>query len=140
MENAVASLPKMTDPSKKANANDPLISPRGFRRKYPRKSFTKKIGLLYRGEYHLVQGNEIGEGGLSFKVNLANKTKHSNIKELDILNVTFQPIPGTFLIINASARNVRVSGDEKIIGVQFENLSFETKRFIRNFITTRIKD
>ena len=40
------------------------------RRKFPRKSFKKAISYIHNGEGEVVEGVEIGEGGISFRTNV----------------------------------------------------------------------
>lgn len=105
-----------------------------FRRKFPRRRFKRSVGVLSGGKYFMTTGFEIGEGGLSFRCE-----KSIRVGALVVLN--FQVPEGEFVSVRAEIRNSEVKPEvqegEVIYGCAFENLVFERKREIRNFVTNR---
>ncbi|MBX3018136.1 MAG: PilZ domain-containing protein [Bdellovibrionaceae bacterium] len=105
-----------------------------YRRKFPRRRFKRSIGVLSGGKYFMTTGFEIGEGGLSFR-----SEKVIRMGALVVLN--FQVPEGEFISVRAEIRNTEVLADthpgEVVYGCAFENLVFERKREIRNFVTNR---
>lgn len=102
------------------------------RRRYPRKEFYRQVGFLFNGEYHLVNSAEIGEGGLSFF-----SEKLFPIGEDAVLS--FQVPGGSFISIRAEVRHSKseMGGMQYIIGCQFKNIQFDTKREIRFYISSQ---
>lgn len=101
------------------------------RRKYPRRKFRRNVGALIGGRYLMVQGQEVGEGGLAFVA-----SEHFEIGQM--LVISFQIPHGAFVSVRAEIRNVREVGDGKVFfGCSFLNLKFEAKREIRTFVTAR---
>lgn len=82
----------------------------------------------------MTTGFEIGEGGLSFR-----SEKVIKVGALVVLN--FQVPEGQFVSVRAEVRNSEVMADvhagEVVYGCAFENLMFDRKREIRNFVTNR---
>lgn len=114
-----------------------------FRRKFPRRRFRRSVGVLSGGKYFMTAGFEIGEGGVSFQTRTPLK-----IGALVVLN--FQVPDGEFISVRAEIRNsenppdMQVGADGRVTqdgllvyGCSFENLRFERKREIRNFVTNR---
>ena len=102
------------------------------RRQFPRRIFLHGIGILYRGEYLLALGSEIGEGGISFQIGYA----------LDLgqqLVVTFC-LPGfRFLSLRVEIKNRKKHGSEMLYGCSYVDISFEIRRKIRSFVAHQKK-
>lgn len=113
---------------------DKILSPSPFRRKFPRRRFRRNVGILVGGKYFMSGGFEIGEGGLSF-------TSERVLKVGALLVLNFQVPDGEFVSVRAEIRNAETEGEKSpgpvIYGCAFENLIFERKREIRNFVTNR---
>ncbi|MBX2993593.1 MAG: PilZ domain-containing protein [Bdellovibrionaceae bacterium] len=101
------------------------------RRKYPRRKFRRGVGFLCLGEYKVASGFEIGEGGLAFKCEEAMAIGAHVI-------VSFQIPEGAFISVRGEVRSKKDEGGSRYMyGVSFENLKFEWRREIRNFVTAR---
>lgn len=118
------------------NQNAQSQTHKGFRRKFPRRRYHAGIGVLSGGKYFMTTGFEIGEGGISFR-----SPKLLKVGALVIVN--FQVPSGEFVSVRAEIRNTdnkpvpnKEAGD-LVYGCAFENLRFERKREIRNFVTNR---
>lgn len=98
-----------------------------LKRKYPRKSFRKAISFVYAGKSYIVQGVEIGEGGLSFTSDLVFDAPQKIILNFFLADQEFFSIRASLL--NSINRN---SG--KIYGVSFEDVSIALKRQIRAYV------
>lgn len=105
-----------------------------FRRKFPRRRFKRSVGVLAAGKYFMTAGFEIGEGGLSFRSEIT-------IKVGAVVVLNFQVPDGQFVSVRAEIRNSEskseVPAGQLVYGCAFENLVFERKREIRNFVTNR---
>lgn len=111
----------MTKPS-----SEPLL-----RRQYPRRRIKKEMTYLFSGHYIYATGADIGEGGMSFLTD----------QKLELgrhIVVNFKMPEGPFISVRAEIKNVREQGKgQTLYGVAFENLKFDWKREIRNFVTAR---
>ena len=73
-----------------------------LRRKHPRRKFRHLIGVLFRGDYVITTGSEIGEGGVAFLF----------AQEVDLgdsLVLSFQLPQGPFISVTVELRNQRSS-------------------------------
>lgn len=102
------------------------------RRRFPRRNFRRGVGILSGGRYFLGTGAEIGEGGISFK------SVEKLVKGASVV-VSFQIPDGQFVSVRAEIRNLDPGSEstEMVYGCAFENIPFERKREIRNFVTNR---
>jgi hypothetical protein len=98
-----------------------------FKRKYPRKSFRKAISFICGGKSYIVQGVEIGEGGLSFRSDLVFDTPKKIILNFFLSDQEFFSIRASLL--NSINRN-----NGKVYGVSFEDVSIALKRQIRTYV------
>lgn len=112
--------------SPQAQDNEP------FRRKYPRRAFPRGLGVLHAGRFAMSEGDEIGEGGLSFLLPEALPL------ESDVV-VNFRIPSGDFVSLRANVKSVRPSSKQGLFihGVAFTNIAFTHKRQIRNFVSER---
>lgn len=108
------SSPKKTDP----------------RRKFPRKDFHRGVGFLFNGEYLVLEGSELGEGGLSFY-----SPRLFPIGEDAVLN--FQVPDGSFISVRVEVRHTStvVANEQFLVGCLFKDLQFEHKREIRSYVS-----
>lgn len=113
---------------------DPIQSAPGggeYRRRYPRRTFKRKLGLLHSGKYWVGHGVEIGEGGISFMLAQSLEQGH-------LLVVNFQIPDGTFVSVQGEVRNIRKDSSGLFAyGISFRTLKFEYKREIRAFVSAR---
>ncbi len=106
------------------------------RRRAPRRALNQRIGLLVAGEYTAAAvALELGEGGMLLQSPLPlEKGQH--------VVVTFR-IRGVLQgVVRASVVYVRppeTLADKEKYGLQFENLDFDVKRKIRNFVASGAK-
>lgn len=98
------------------------------RRKFPRKSFRKTISFISKGDAEVVEGVEIGEGGISFK-----STRSMVAEEKMIVNF-FLP-EGDFFSVRTTLKNVQnASAQSFVYGVSFDDVSLALKRQIRAYV------
>ncbi|MCE3010829.1 MAG: PilZ domain-containing protein [Proteobacteria bacterium] len=100
------------------------------KRKFPRRKFPRKVGVLVNGEYLVADGVEIGEGGMSLSL---GKTP---AKERPFV-LSFQ-IPGaSFVSVRAELKSETAEGGHYLLGFSFENLKFDKKREVRTYVSSR---
>jgi hypothetical protein len=103
------------------------------KRRSPRRLFERRVGLLHRGVYCVVDAIEIGEGGMM--VRLVN-----DVKVDDEVVVTFA-IPGKKLMsISGAVRYVIELGSGKAFGLQFKELEIPYKRIIRRYVAAKSEE
>jgi hypothetical protein len=108
------------------NADSGMIS----RRKFPRKFFRKKLTFLCRGKATVVDGVEIGEGGISFKSDFI-------LDDNQQLIVNFFISEGDFFSVRTTLKNRQVVNDQFIYGVGFDDISIALKRQIRAYVARK---
>ncbi|WP_413288046.1 PilZ domain-containing protein [Bdellovibrio sp. HCB337] len=101
-----------------------------FRRKYPRRTLRKKVGVLFDGQYFICDSGEIGEGGMSIISEYA-------LTEGRELVLSFQIPDGTFVILRGMIKSVATAGDKAIHGIAFDQIPLAFKRQIRAFVSAR---
>ena len=101
-----------------------------LRRKFPRKAFRKKLTFLCRGKANVVQGVEIGEGGISFKSDFIFDDNQKII-------VNFFISEGDFFSVRTTLKNKVTVSDHFIYGVSFDDISIALKRQIRAFVARK---
>jgi hypothetical protein len=102
------------------------------RRRVPRRGIDMHVGLLISGTYYLANAYEIGEGGMLVDSPVP-------IAENQRIVISFR-IPGVLYGVILS-RTVYIlkpkkAGDKMKYGVQFEQVDFDIKRKIRNFVAS----
>lgn len=105
-----------------------------FRRQFPRKDYKKGIGFLYNGEYIVLDGCEMGEGGLSFF-----SPRLFPLGEEGVLS--FQIPGGSFISVRVEVRHTSaVDKNERfVVGCLFKNLKFDHKREIRAYVSSQLE-
>lgn len=110
----------------------PVFQDQGyFRRKFPRRTFERKVGVLCRGAYFVARGGEIGEGGMSLQSDMV-------LSENSLLLISLQ-VPGAQMaFVKASVRTQKRTedGEAFIYGLSFENVAFSLKREIRLYVSS----
>ena len=100
------------------------------RRRVPRRPMRRRIGILVAGEYYLATSYEIGEGGMLVDCSVP-------LNKDDRLVITIR-MPGVMqgVIMSKVVYILQpASKDEPIkYGLVFENVEFELKRQVRNFV------
>ena len=102
------------------------------RRKYPRRAFDRRVGVLVRGFYFMALAGEIGEGGMSFET----------VDEIPIgseLVVNLKIPDGDFVSMRAEVRSsVQRADSSQLAGVSFKNVPFSLRRQIRSYVSSRM--
>ncbi len=100
------------------------------KRKYPRRSFEAKVGVMIQGKYFVENAFELGERGILFETEIA-------LKNNDNLLISFV-IPGGYVVMTrAQVRYCLNKGNKLRVGVEFINITFEDRRKVRDFIAQR---
>jgi len=102
-------------------------------RKFPRRTFKKKAGVLCSGTYFVTQGIDLGEGGISFISDMVMKTGEPSL-------VSFQIPSGDFVFVRAKVNTIHPNKSEKNFryGLAFDGLSFPHRRQIRLYVSGRV--
>ncbi len=101
------------------------------RRRVPRRIFETTVGMLLHGQYSIQRTFQVGEGGM-----MVTAPRDLSIGEQ--LVVCFY-LPGCALVIvRGVVRSVIPESGEvaERYGIEFENLGFQHKREIRNFVAS----
>lgn len=105
-----------------------------YSRKFPRRRFRQDVGLLHRGKYTLVQGLEIGEGGMLVKF-------PDSVKAGDIIAISFFISQKGFVVVLGEVVYQKPEPGQEdpsyAMGIKFIDLEFEFKRHIRDFIALK---
>ena len=103
-----------------------------FKRKFPRRKFRRAMGFLFNGDYHLGTGDEIGEGGLSLRLQQDFPVGKEAV-------LSFQLPGGSFVCVRIEIRNAQKNSrtGQVLIGCLFKNIKFERKREIRSYVSAR---
>ena len=105
-------------------------TPNIMHRKFPRKLFRKKMTFLCRGQSSVVQGVEIGEGGISFKSDFL-------LEENQRIIVNFFISDGDFFSVRTTLKNKQTAANHFIYGVSFDDISIALKRQIRAYVARK---
>ncbi len=99
----------------------------GKRRRYPRRKYDRKVGVLHQGQYSVGKGEEIGEGGIRLTVDM-------QMKESDFVILSFQISREVYVITKAEIRYCKRANS---YGIQYHDIQFEKKRAIRDYIAEK---
>ncbi len=99
-------------------------------RKFPRKLFRKNMTFLCRGYSGVVEGVEIGEGGISFKSDII-------LDENQKIIVNFFISDGDFFSVRTTLKNKQTAINHFIYGVSFDDISIALKRQIRAYVARK---
>ena len=103
------------------------------KRRVPRRLFYRRAGVLIKGVHHFGFSHQLGEGGLLLEIDKHLDNDHR-------LLVSFY-LPEHGLIVVRGVVRYRMKEPKAkhgfAYGVQFENLDFEIKRQIRNFVASQ---
>ncbi len=100
-------------------------------RKFPRRSFQKKIGILCAGEYFLGQAVDLGEGGISFLTDRVMNQDQGAI-------ISFQIPSGDFVFVKSSVNTTHRIENHFRVGMAFHSLDFSCRRQIRLYVSGRV--
>lgn len=98
-----------------------------YKRKHPRKAFSKAISFMLAGRSGIGNGVEIGEGGLSFSTN-------TKMEVNDKLVMNFFLSDKDFFSVRVTLLNVLNSAKTYTYGVSFDDVSIALKRQIRAYV------
>lgn len=100
------------------------------KRKYPRRLFETKVGVMIQGNYFIENSFELGEKGLLFETSVA-------LRSMENMVISFV-IPGGYVVMTrAQVRYQIKTGSVAKVGVEFTNITFEDRRKVRDFIAQR---
>lgn len=102
-----------------------------FRRKFPRRTLAKKVGVLFDGQYFICNSGEIGEGGMSILSEYA-------LTEGRELVLSFQIPDGTFVTLRGQIKSVVAKDGWVTHGIAFDQIPLAFKRQIRAFVSARM--
>lgn len=103
-----------------------------FRRQYPRRDFSRKIGVLCDGSYFVCDSREIGEGGMSIRSEYILTEGHQVVLSFQVPNGSFVFLRGT--IVSTQKKQ----GDDTVThGLSFNEIDFSIKRQIRSYVSAR---
>ena len=102
------------------------------RRRVPRRGIEMRVGLLISGKYHLANAYEIGEGGMLVDSPVPINENQRIVISFRIPGVLYGVILSRIVYILKPKK----VGDKIKYGVQFEQLDFDVKRKIRNFVAS----
>lgn len=104
------------------------------KRKFPRRAFHGKIGVLCAGEYCVSDAQIIGEGGLQI-------VSPFDVPAGAMMVLTFTIPMGPTLSLKAQVKNKiqDASSDALVLGLEFVNVSFDLKRTIRTYVAARME-
>lgn len=103
------------------------------KRKYPRRTFEAKVGVMIHGNYFVEGSFELGERGMLFETSVA-------LRSLENMVISFV-IPGGYVVMTrAQVRYQIKKGLTAKVGVEFTNITFEDRRKVRDFIAQRKDD
>lgn len=104
----------------------------GKKRRVPRRSIDARVGVLHKGRYFVCDALEIGEGGMLFAC-------FEHLKKDDRVVVTLR-IPDVLqgVAIGSIVYGVygRREAESNSYGIQFDDIEFDLKRKIRNFVAS----
>ena len=101
-----------------------------FRRKYPRRSLKRKVGIICRGTFFMCDSEELGEGGIS----IYSDTVLSDGSDLV---VSFQIPGGDFVSLRAIDKATTKKQGQVTHGLALTAIQFAHKRQIRSFVSSR---
>ena len=106
------------------------------RRRVPRRTFKAQVGVLLGGEYICQKSYQLGEGGMMIDYPSAK------LEEGMQMVLSFFLPNGGLVIVRGVVRAV-VAAKEKTperYGLEFQNLGFQHKRAIRNFVAAATRE
>ncbi len=102
------------------------------KRRVPRRPISCRVGLLISGTYYIANAYEIGEGGVLFDSPVELKAQQMVVVSIRVAQV----IKGVMLSRVVYILPATKDGLPTRYGVQFEQIDFDIKRQIRNFVAS----
>lgn len=108
-------------------------NPQEVRRRVPRRVIRQRIGLLAGGKYSAdAFALELGEGGMLISTSLKLQKGQKVVITVRIRGV----LQGVMLALVVYPLSAQKNESDSRYGVQFENIDFDVKRKIRNFVAS----
>lgn len=101
------------------------------RRRVPRRIFETVVGMLLHGQYSMQRTFQVGEGGMMVSA-------PCDLKMSEQIVVSFYLPSCGLVVVRGVVRSVIPESGEvaERYGIEFENLGFQHKREIRNFVAS----
>lgn len=104
-------------------------------RRYPRRSFEVKVGVLCSGQFSICTTKDIGEGGIAI---ISNQDFSQGQRILMSFQIpSGQGVKGDFISIIGTILSVRQIGSYFLHGISFDQLDFNYKRQIRSYVASK---
>lgn len=107
-----------------------VTDPGRARRRFPRREFKRKMGILFKGQYFIAQTEEVGEGGMSFLSEYV-------LDPGSMIVVNFQIPNGDFVSVRAEVKSSKKQDDMVFHGVSFLDIEFGKRRQIRMYVSSQ---
>lgn len=101
-----------------------------LRRRFPRRTYQRKIGVLSAGQFIICEAGELSEGGLSFRSEYV-----FNVNKELLIN--FQIPGGEFAFLRAIVKSTMKQNELVLHNLSFVDVPFQHRRQIRSFISER---
>lgn len=99
-------------------------------RRYPRRVLGRTVGVLSQGQYIIGKGVEIGEGGMMVSLDIEISEDHKIL-------LSFRIPEYGFVVTSAEIKNLKHGNSRFNYGVSFEELAYENRKRIREFIAAK---
>ena len=104
-------------------------------RRYPRRAFEVRVGVLRLGQYQICRSKDIGEGGLGL---ISEQDLGQGQRILMSFQIpSAQGVKGEFISIIGTILSVRTEGNHFVNGIAFDQLEFNYKRQIRSYVASK---
>ncbi len=116
------------------NSVEPFADISGYvgHRRVPRRPVSCRIGVLIGGSYHLANAYEMGENGMMIDSPIELSEKQLIVVAIRVVNV----VQGVMLSRVVYKVPANEPGQPIKYGLQFEQIGFDVKRMIRNFVAS----
>lgn len=104
----------------------------GKKRRVPRRSIAARVGVLHKGRYFVCDALEIGEGGMLFSTFEPILKDDKVVITLRIPDV-LQGVAIGSVVYCVEGRRI---AEANRYGIQFDQIEFDLKRKIRNFVAS----
>ncbi len=104
----------------------------GKKRRVPRRNIKARVGVLHKGRYFVCDALEIGEGGMLFSIFEPILKGDRVVITLRIPDV-FQGVAMGSVVYCVEASRIAQANR---YGIQFDQIEFDLKRKIRNFVAS----
>jgi len=101
-----------------------------FRRRFPRRDFSRKVGVLFGGRFFSCESSELGEGGLAISSDYIFDVGRQMV-------VSFQIPSGDFVSLRATVKSTAKHNGQVVHGLAFVEVPFQNRRQIRSYVSER---